>query len=99
MAYDPTAAAGAAPSWTVPEKFLSWDVDHTRFEMKRVLGKGESLRRAETARLARQARQAKPTAQGGEAARRTGARPPGTDARLVVAAAPRGRRGRTDHRC
>ncbi len=65
MAYDPTAAAGAAPSWTVPEKFLSWDVDHTRFEMKRVLGKGESLRRAETARLARQARQAKPTAQGG----------------------------------
>ena len=40
MAYDPTAAAGAAPSWTVPEKFLSWDVDHTRFEMKRVLGKG-----------------------------------------------------------
>lgn len=51
MAYDPTAAAGAAPSWTVPEKFLSWDVDHTRFEMKRVLGKGESLLLAETAGL------------------------------------------------
>lgn len=29
-----------APSWRVKPQFASWEVDHTRFEIKRLLGKG-----------------------------------------------------------
>jgi hypothetical protein len=43
--YDPTAASGA-PSWTIPERFLTWEINHHRFELKRLLGKGEWLARA-----------------------------------------------------
>ena len=29
-----------APTWRVKPQFASWEVDHTRFEIKRLLGKG-----------------------------------------------------------
>lgn len=46
MAYDPTTGiGGGGPSWTIPEKFLAWEVDHERFELKRLLGKGERTER------------------------------------------------------
>ncbi|RYG52426.1 hypothetical protein EON67_01265 [archaeon] len=29
-----------APTWTVKPQFAGWEIDHTRFEVKRLLGKG-----------------------------------------------------------
>ena len=29
-----------APTWRVKPQFASWEIDHTRFEIKRLLGKG-----------------------------------------------------------
>jgi hypothetical protein len=29
-----------APTWRVKPQFAGWEVDHTRFEVKRLLGKG-----------------------------------------------------------
>ena len=52
MAYE-AAGSSSGPRWAIPEKFLSWDVDHTRFEMKRILGKGESRWRGQACVLPR----------------------------------------------
>ena len=34
------AAADTHPTWSIPSTFKSWEVDHTRFQFKRMLGKG-----------------------------------------------------------
>lgn len=32
--------AGGHPKWAIPHQFADWEVDHTRFQFKRMLGKG-----------------------------------------------------------